>query len=122
VWLEVLRVRRRTSRLPSAASPLTCSPRAVAVRLRQFAHTPPSLHSFPTTLLSFVMAADAPAAATPSADAVSRGSQDAGCASGASDALSGVAGVPAAGEASGRDATGGTINAKSSYTTFFPFV
>jgi len=77
---------------------------------------------FPTTLLSLVMAADAPAAPTSSTDAVSRASQDAGGVSGASDAASGVAGVPGAGGASGRDATGGTFNAKRSSTTFFSFV
>ncbi|OSX79787.1 hypothetical protein BU14_0071s0041 [Porphyra umbilicalis] len=54
------------------------------------------------------MAADAPAAPTPSADAVTRAAQDAGGVSGASDAPSGVAGVPGAGGASS--------------TTFFPFV
>jgi len=68
------------------------------------------------------MAADAPAAPTPSADAVSRAVQDAGGVSGASDAPYGVTGVPGAGGASGRDATEGTINAKSSSATFFPFV
>ena len=119
---KVLRVRWRTSCKPSAAFPLTCSPRAVAGRLWQLARTPPSLHFFPTTLLSFVMAAGAPAAPIPSADAVSRAAQDAFGISGASDAPSGVAGVHGAGGASGRDMTGGTINAKSSFTIFFFFV
>jgi len=72
--------------------------------------------------LSFVKAAHAPAAPTPSADAVSSATQDAGGVSGANDAPSGVAGVLGAGGAAGRDATGGTNNAKSSSTTFFPFV
>ena len=68
------------------------------------------------------MAADAPGAPTRSADAVSRAAQDAGGVSGARYAPYGVAGVSGAGGASGRDSTEGNINAKSSSTTFLPFV